>query len=92
MSPHPSDPDGVVHARLASRRKRVVWKWLRWTRLPLTLGMLLVAAITVAVDVGTAWADISLGSLGRVPVSPALPLGILLACMTAKPTTRATSG
>ena len=35
----------------------------------------------MAVDVGTAWADISLGSLGRVPVSPALPLGILLACM-----------
>jgi Type II CAAX prenyl endopeptidase Rce1-like len=81
VSPHPSDPDGVVHARLASRRTRVVWKWLRWTRLPLTPGMLLVAAITVAVDVGTAWADISLGSLGRVPVSPALPLGILLACM-----------
>ncbi len=81
MSPHPSDPDGAVNARLASRRTRVVWKWLRWTRLPLTPAMLLVAAITVAVDVGTAWADISLGSLGRVPVSPALPLGILLACM-----------
>ena len=35
----------------------------------------------MAVDVGTAWADISMGSLGRVPISPALPLGILLACM-----------
>ena len=81
MSPHPSDPDGVVGARLASRRTRVEWKWLRWTRLPLTPAMLVVAAITVAIDVGTAWADISLGSLGRVPISPALPLGILLACM-----------
>lgn len=79
--PHPSDPDGVVAAQLASPRTRIVWKWLRWTRLPLTPAMLVVAAITVAVDVGTAWADISLGSLGRVPVSPALPLGILLACM-----------
>jgi Type II CAAX prenyl endopeptidase Rce1-like len=81
VSPHPSDPDGVVGARLASRRTRVEWKWLRWTRLPLTPAMLVVAAITVAIDVGTAWADISLGSLGRVQISPALPLGILLACM-----------
>jgi len=37
------------------------------------------AAVTVLVDVLTAWADVSLGSLGRVPVSPALPLGIALA-------------
>lgn len=81
MSPHPSDPGGVVGARFATRRTRVVWKWLRWTRLPLTGAMLLVAGITVAVDVGTAWADIDMGSLGRVPISPALPLGILLACM-----------
>jgi membrane protease YdiL (CAAX protease family) len=81
VSPHPSDPDGVVGSRLASRRTRVEWKWLRWTRLPLTPAMLVVAAITVAVDVGTAWADIDMGSLGRVPISPALPLGILLACM-----------
>jgi membrane protease YdiL (CAAX protease family) len=81
VSPHPSDPDGVVGARLASRRTRVEWKWLRWTRLPLTPAMLLVAAIMVAIDVVTAWADISMGSLGRVPISPALPLGIMLACM-----------
>ena len=81
MSPHPSDPEGLIGARLASRRTRVEWKWLRWTRLPLTPAMLVVAGVTVAVDVFTAWADISLGSLGRVPISPALPLGILLACM-----------
>jgi hypothetical protein len=81
VSPHPSDPDGVVGARLASRRTRVEWKWLRWTRLPLAPAMLVVAAVTVVVDVGTAWADISLGSLGRVPISPALPLGMLLAWM-----------
>src|SRR3954470_7749489 len=81
VSPHPSDPDGVVGARLASRRTPVEWRWLRWTRLPLTPTMLVVAAVTVAIDVGTAWADISLGSLGRVSVSPALPLGVLLACM-----------
>lgn len=79
--PHPSDPDGAVGARLASPGTRIVWKWLRWTRLPLSPAMLLVAAVTVVVDVATAWADISLGYLGRVPISPALPLGLLLACM-----------
>jgi membrane protease YdiL (CAAX protease family) len=57
----------------------VVWRWLRWTRLPLTPGILVLAALTVVVDVGTAWADVSLGHLGRVPVSPALPLGVALA-------------
>jgi membrane protease YdiL (CAAX protease family) len=31
------------------------------------------------VDVATAWADVALGVVGRVPVSPALPLGIALA-------------
>jgi hypothetical protein len=81
VAPHPSDPDGVIAARLASPRTRIVWRWLRWTRLPLTPAMLWVAAITVAVDVVTAWVDVDLGSLGRVPISPALPLGILLACM-----------
>src|SRR5262249_49287796 len=57
----------------------VVWRWLRWTRLPLTAGILFLAAVTVVVDVGTAWADVSLGHLGHVPVSPALPLGVVLA-------------
>jgi membrane protease YdiL (CAAX protease family) len=65
----------------AGRRVRVVWRWCRWTRLPLRPSILVVAALTVAVDVGTAWADVTLGHLGRVPVSPALPLGILLAVM-----------
>lgn len=81
MSLHPSDPDGVIAAKLASPRTRIVWRWLRWTRLPLTVAMLAVAALTVAVDDVTAWLDVDLGSLGRVPISPALPLGVLLACM-----------
>jgi membrane protease YdiL (CAAX protease family) len=81
VSPHPSDPDGVIAARLASPRTRIVWRWLRWTRLPLTPAMLWVAGATVAIDVVTAWIDVDLGSLGRVPISPALPLGFLLAYM-----------
>lgn len=55
------------------------WHWSRWTRWPLSVPIVALAALTVVVDVTTAWADVSLGSLGRVPVSPALPLGIVLA-------------
>ena len=62
-------------------RARVVWRWCRWTRLPLTPAILVVAGLTVVIDVGTAWADIGFGHLGRVSVSPAIPLGLLLAVM-----------
>jgi len=55
------------------------WQWSRWTRLPFSGWVWVLATLTVVVDVGTAWAGISLGSLGRVPVSPALPLGLALA-------------
>jgi len=58
-----------------------VWRWCRWTRWPLTVTIVALAGITVAGDVGTAWADVSLGYLGVVPVSPALPLGIALAAL-----------
>lgn len=57
------------------------WQWSRWTRWPLSAPIVALAAVTVVVDVVTAWADVSLGSLGRVPVSPALPLGIALALL-----------
>ena len=57
------------------------WRWRSWTRWPLSLPIVALAFVTVVVDVGTAWADVSLGTLGRVPVTPALPLGILLALL-----------
>jgi membrane protease YdiL (CAAX protease family) len=57
------------------------WRWRSWTRWPLSLPIVVLAFVTVVVDVGTAWADISLGALGRVPITPALPLGILLALL-----------
>jgi hypothetical protein len=56
-----------------------VWRWCRWTRWPLTPALLVLAAVTVTVDVVTAWADVPLADLGAVPVSPALPLGVALA-------------
>jgi hypothetical protein len=58
-----------------------VWRWCRWTRWPLSPAIIVVAALTVAFDVTTAWFDVTLGSLGRVPVSPTLPLEILLVSM-----------
>jgi membrane protease YdiL (CAAX protease family) len=41
--------------------------------------VIFVAALAVTIDAITAWAGVSLGTLGRVPVSPGLPLGLLLA-------------
>jgi len=55
--------------------------WLRWTRWPFTGPLIAVATVAMLVDAITAWGDISMGSLGRVPMSPALPLGVLLAGM-----------
>lgn len=61
--------------------ERWSWRWRSWTRWPLSLPIVGLALVTVVVDVFTAWANISIGSLGRVPISPALPLGILLAVL-----------
>ena len=67
----------VVHAP----HHRPRWMWVRWTRWPFTTSVLALATIALLVDVVTAWADVSMGTLGRVPMSPALPLGLLLAAM-----------
>lgn len=58
-----------------------IWVWRRWTRWHLTPTILAVAALVLALDVVTAWRGVAIGSLGRVETSPALPLGILLACL-----------
>ena len=54
----------------ASRVYRV-WVWSRWTCLPLSGVVVAVAFATVVVDICTAWTHVSLGHLGRVPISPA---------------------
>jgi hypothetical protein len=59
-------------------RPLTAWRWLRWTRWPLRPSIVLLAAVTVAFDVATAWAGISIGHLGRIPVSPTLPLEAVL--------------
>src|SRR3954469_24752840 len=59
----------------------LVWQWLRWTRWPLTRAIVAVAALTVVFDVVTAWRDVNLGYLGVVPISPTLPIEIVLVGM-----------
>lgn len=56
-----------------------VWVWRRWTRWPLDGWIVAVAAGVLALDIVTAWRDVTIGHLGGVPVSPALPFGLLLA-------------
>lgn len=81
----PAVGEGTPDVGLAEFTERAAehwsWRWRSWTRWPLTWPIVLVALATVVVDVGTAWMDLSMGTMGRVPVSPALPLGLLLACM-----------
>jgi hypothetical protein len=64
-----------------SHERATTWRWLRWTRWPLRRSIVAIAAVTVAFDVTTAWAGVSLGHLGRIPVSPTLPLEAVLALM-----------
>lgn len=73
MSSPPPDP--------MTKPLHAVWVWRRWTRWRLTPLILVVAATVIALDVITAWRDVSVTSLGRVAMSPALPLGIILALM-----------
>ena len=61
-----------------SPRVELVWKWCRWTRWPLTDIVVAVAALTVVFDVVTAWRGVDLGHLGAVPVSPTLPIEVVL--------------
>jgi membrane protease YdiL (CAAX protease family) len=72
---------GPVAARRAGPPGHGVWRWTRWTRWPISGLTVALALATVIVDVMTAWLDIDIGQLGRVPISPALPLGVLLAAM-----------
>lgn len=70
---------GSATRRAEAHRAR--WEWTRWTRWPFTPTVIFVAALAVTIDAITAWAGVSLGTLGRVPVSPGLPFGLLLAGM-----------
>lgn len=74
-------PDVARVERTERAAERWSWRWRSWTRWPLDGRIVALALVTVIVDVATAWWDVSLGTLGRVPVSPALPLGVALAAL-----------
>jgi hypothetical protein len=54
------------------------WQWRGWAQWRLDGWILVLAAATVVVDVVSAWTGVSLGALGRIPLSPALPLAVAL--------------
>jgi membrane protease YdiL (CAAX protease family) len=72
---------GIGGVGQASARIAFEWKWCRWTRWPLTVQIVVVAVLTVAFDLVTTWLHFNLGHLGRVPISPTLPIELLLAAM-----------
>jgi membrane protease YdiL (CAAX protease family) len=65
----------------SSARVAFVWRWCRWTRWPLSGAVVAVAALTVGFDVVTAWLGFNLGTLGAVPISPTLPIELVLVAM-----------
>lgn len=54
------------------------WRWTGWASWPISPAVLWVCAVAVVVDVGTSWWGEPEWYLGRVSMSPALPLGVLL--------------
>jgi membrane protease YdiL (CAAX protease family) len=67
--------------RVGASRVEFVWRWCRWTRWPVTGAVVAVSALTVGFDVVTAWLGFNFGSLGAVPISPTLPIELLLVAM-----------
>lgn len=58
---------------------RWVRRWRAWAPWQLSVEAVVLAALVVVLDMVSAWTNVSLGSIGEVPVSPALPfaLGLL---------------
>lgn len=62
----------------ATRGARWTLRWRGWADWSLTRTTVALAALAVGIDVATAWAGVSLGALGRIPISPALPLALVV--------------
>jgi hypothetical protein len=54
------------------------WRWVGWASWPISPAVLWVCAATVLVDVTSSWLGEPEWYLGRISMSPALPLGALL--------------
>ena len=57
------------------------WRWVGWASWPISTAVLWVCAAAVVIDVGTSWWGQPEWYLGRVSMSPALPLGVLLVAL-----------
>src|SRR5262249_17734897 len=75
----PGGADLAARGRGAGPVDEVRWalRWQGWADWSLSLPTLILAAAAVILDVATAWARVTPGSLGRIEVSAALPLALL---------------
>jgi hypothetical protein len=71
----------VTRNRDDVRARGWAWRWTGWASWPISPLVLWVCAVAVAVDVGTSWWGQPSWYLGRVSMSPALPLGVLLVAL-----------
>ena len=69
---------GVDVVARATAGGRWALRWRGWADWSLSRGTIVLAAVAVALDVTTAWTGVTLGALGRIPISPALPLALVL--------------
>ena len=57
------------------------WRWVGWASWPLTAPVLWLSAATIAIDVASSWLGWPSWYVGRVAMSPALPLAVALAIL-----------
>lgn len=57
------------------------WRWVGWASWPLTAPVLWLSAATIAIDIASSWLGWPSWYVGRVAMSPALPLAALLAIL-----------
>jgi hypothetical protein len=57
------------------------WRWTGWASWPISAAVLWVCAVAVVIDVGTSWWGHPAWYLGRISMSPALPLGVALVAL-----------
>lgn len=76
---------GQADVRRATEAAWWALRWHGWTSWRLTPGLIALSAFVVTLDAASAWAGLTLGRLGGIGVSPALPFGIAVACWIGLP-------
>jgi membrane protease YdiL (CAAX protease family) len=65
----------VRHATVDARWVR---RWRNWASWSISVDVIVLGALAVVVDMASAWEHLEIGWLGGIPVSPALPIALLL--------------